>query len=115
MGAWGYGMASRALSFRVVRSSDRRDDIRHIAVVTRATVRGVAQEPCGAALQDVSLYGCRLVSTDEHAPDEAVWLRLNGSMPIAARVVWSRDGMLGCRFDAPIERALLRSLMMRVV
>ncbi len=78
-------------------------------------MRGVAQEPIEALLKDVSLYGCRLESGVEHPADEAIWLRLNGSMPIAARVVWSRDGTIGCRFDSPIERALLRSLMMRLV
>lgn len=99
----------------MVRASERRDDVRHRAVITRATVRGVTQEPSEALLQDVSLYGCRLQSPIEHSADEAVWLRLNGSMPIAARIVWSRDGMVGCRFDSPIERPLLRSLMIAAV
>jgi len=89
--------------------------MRHRAIITRATVRGLAQEPSEALLQDVSLYGCRLQSPIEHLADEAIWLRLNGSMPIPARVIWSRDGMMGCRFDAPIERPLLRSLMIALV
>lgn len=47
--------------------------------------------------------------------DEPVWLSLNDSPPIAAKVMWSADGVLGCRFDTPIARALLRSLTLTLV
>jgi len=96
-------------------SAERREGARFDAQVTRATVRGVAQQPVDAALADISIYGCRIKCDVAHDTDEPVWLRLSGSLPIAATVIWSRDGMLGCRFDAPIGRPLLRSLTMRAV
>lgn len=89
---------------------DRRDDVRVDAQVTRASLRGLAQDPSGAGLVEISIYGCRLACESEAEADESVWLRLNGSLPIAAKVIWNRDGVLGCRFDTPIGRPLLRSL-----
>jgi hypothetical protein len=95
--------------------AERRDEVRCNAQVTRATLRGLAQEPADAALVEISIYGCRIACDVAHDIGEPVWLRLNGSLPIAAKVVWSDGGMVGCRFDAPIGRPLLRSLTIRPV
>lgn len=108
-------MASRATAYRSMAPVERRDDLRFDAQVTRATLRGLAQEPVDAALVEISIYGCRIACDVAHDVAEPVWLRLNGSLPIAAKVVWSRDGVIGCRFDTPIERPMLRSLTMRAV
>lgn len=91
-------------------SAERRDEARVDAQVTRASLRGLAQEPADAGLVEISIYGCRVACDVDAADDEPVWLRLNGSLPIAAKVIWNRDGVLGCRFDTPIGRPLLRSL-----
>ncbi len=103
-------MASRATAYRPMASVDRRDEVRADAQVTRASLRGLAQEPSGAGLVEISIYGCRLDCASDAEVDEPVWLRLNGSLPIAAKVIWNREGVLGCRFDTPIGRPLLRSL-----
>ena len=103
-------MASRATAFKPVTQYDRRADSRFGATVARASVRGVKHQPASALLDDISTYGCRLLCEGDFEPDTVVWVRLNGSMPIPARVVWNTDGRLGCRFETPIERSLLRSL-----
>lgn len=108
-------MASRATAYRPMAPDERRDEPRLAAQVGRATLRAMAQEPAGATLLEISIYGCRLACDVEHDVDEPVWLRLDGSLPIAARVVWSRDGRIGCRFDQPIARSLLRALTISAV
>ncbi len=90
--------------------TERRDERRFEAQVTRASLREHAHEPASAGLIDISIYGCRIACDTDAETDEPVWLRLNGSLPIAAKVVWNRGGLLGCRFDMPIGRPLLRSL-----
>ena len=78
--------------------------------IVRATARRHADAASDATLHDVSIYGCKVALGHDPSPGERLWLRFDGSMPIAATVVWSEGGFAGCRFDAPIERALMRSL-----
>lgn len=106
------GVATRTSQFRKVEAAalDRRDVPRHAVQISRATVRGHGAEPQDALLCDVSIYGCRIRFPAAQFGDERVWLRLDGSLPIAATIVWREDDVIGCRFDAPIERALMRSL-----
>ena len=103
-------MASRATAYRPMAISDRRDATRVDAQVTRAGVRSVSEESKPATLAEISIYGCRIACDLNTEVDEPVWLRLGGSLPIAAHVVWSEGGRIGCRFDTPIGRPLLRSL-----
>ena len=85
---------------------------RQPVAIAAASVRHVASEPQNAVLKDLSIYGCRIESGGEHLAGQRVRLRLNGSAAVAATVVWSADGIAGCRFDEPIDRALLRSLVL---
>ena len=90
---------------------DRRDGDRHPVTLTGATSRSHAAEPVDAVLEDVSSFGCRLTCGDDQPAGSRVWLRLSGSMPVAATVVWSREGQIGCRFDQPIDPRLMRTLI----
>ena len=103
-------MASRATAYRPAAISDRRDAARVDAQVMRAALRSATNEPTPATLVEISIYGCRIACDLTPEVDEPVWLRLGGSLPIAAHVVWSEGTRIGCRFDAPIGRPLLRSL-----
>lgn len=109
-------MATRMSQFRRVEpaSVDQRRAERHRVTIDRATMRKHGEVPVEAVLHDLSIYGCRLATEAEHGPETRLWLRLTGSLPIAATVVWSADGFLGCRFDAPIERALVRQLTLSI-
>ncbi|MBA3897004.1 MAG: PilZ domain-containing protein [Sphingomonadaceae bacterium] len=89
---------------------EQRRGPRHRVRITRATVRPDGEAPLDAILHDLSLYGCRIRSPVGHLTGEQVWLRFQGSVPIAATVVWSDAKFAGCRFDAPIEKSLLRAL-----
>lgn len=83
--------------------------------VRRASVRRQGAESVDAELLDLSIYGCRITCPDPHDAGERVWLRLAGGMPISATVVWCRDGLAGCRFDEPIERATMRAMTLHLV
>lgn len=89
---------------------ERRVGPRLMVQISRATMRGHGAAPVDATLADVSVYGCRLNFLAEPTDDERIWLRLDGSLPIAATVMWREASMIGCRFDTPIPRDLLRSL-----
>ena len=109
-------MATRATRFRVIEpaSLDARKTARHVVAIGRATVRQLTRDPADATLHDLSKFGCRLASPLDHETGERVWLRFKGSNPIASTVVWAEGGMVGCRFEAPIEGALVRSMILAV-
>ena len=105
-------MASRASRYPAAEpaSLERRDTPRMAVLITDATVRRHAAEAVTATLGDLSAYGCRVASDGEHAAGDRVWIRLRGGLPIAATVVWSADGLTGCRFDQGLARETLRAL-----
>ena len=109
-------MASKVTQFRKVASAsyEQRLAPRHGVVITRATVRNHKQQPVDGVLRDLSVYGCRLASVVEQSPGERLWLRFEGSMPFAATVVWCDKGFIGCRFDTPFPRALLRTFTLTI-
>ncbi|ATY32187.1 PilZ domain-containing protein [Sphingomonas psychrotolerans] len=105
-------MATRLSQYRTVSPAlvEQRSAPRHRILVSRATVRKQGNAAVEATLGDLSVYGCRLACASEHPEGERLWLRLQGGLPIAATVVWNDGDNIGCRFDAPIERSLMRSL-----
>ncbi|MBN8808541.1 MAG: PilZ domain-containing protein [Sphingomonas sp.] len=110
-------MATRFSQYRQVEpaSLERRDEPRLKLSVTRASVRRHGKAPVEALLHDLSAYGCRIASEIAAEAGERLWLRFDGRMPIAATVVWCEGGMVGCRFDEPIDRAMMRALTLRLV
>jgi hypothetical protein len=66
--------------------------------------------PVEAMLRDLSVYGCRLACRVAHEAGEKIWLMLTGDKSVSAQVVWNDGEHIGCRFDTPIERSLMRSL-----
>lgn len=67
-----------------------------------------------AALHQLSIYGCRLSSRIDAAQGERLTLRFDRDAPIAATVVWCEGGVIGARFDQPIERDVMRALSQRL-
>lgn len=103
-------MASQVMPFR--RPRDQRAAPRHKVHVTRATVRQIGHEATEALLMDLSIFGCRVGAEERFDKGDRVFVRFDGSLPIAAEVIWSEDGETGCRFDKPLERSMLRSLIL---
>lgn len=105
-------MATRLSQFRTVGPAlvEQRSEPRHRITVTHATVRKQGNVSIEAILRDLSVYGCRLACTSEYHEGERVWLRLKDSLPVSATVIWNDGNHIGCRFDAPIDRGLMRAL-----
>ncbi|WP_184475156.1 PilZ domain-containing protein [Rhizorhapis suberifaciens] len=89
---------------------EHRGALRHPVILQRASIRHHADHGHDAQLLDLSIYGCRIATEARFDADDRVWLRFEGSRPVAATTVWSDGGSIGCRFDAPIDRALFRRL-----
>lgn len=105
-------MAIRNTRYRSVAPAliEQRRAFRHPVMFRRASVRRHAAHEHEAQLADLSIYGCRITTKASCEVNDRIWLRLNGSLPIAATAIWSDGNSIGCRFDAPIDKALFRSL-----
>lgn len=102
-------MATSVWQLYIDSTAERRATARRSVAVTRASVqRGDGTDE--AALLDLSIYGCRLAVEGWHDEDDRLWLRFNGGWPIAASVVWADGERIGCRFDQPIAKSLMREL-----
>lgn len=109
-------MATRVSQFRTVTPAlvEHRRAQRFPVTVTRATVLQHDGAPLDAVLHDLSIYGCRLATAADYQPEERLTLRLDGSLPIDAAVIWCKDGFIGCRFDQAIARSLVRELTLTI-
>lgn len=105
-------MAFRNTRYRSVAPAliEQRRAFRYPVLFQRASVRCHASREHEAQLADLSIYGCRITTKASCEINDRIWLRLNGSFPIAATAVWSDGDNIGCRFDTPIDKALFRSL-----
>ena len=114
---WGPPVATRVSQYRTpeAASLDRRSEPRLKISLTHASIRRHGKAAIGAVLHDLSIYGCRMAADTAALAGERLWLRFDGRLPIAATVVWNSEGLVGCRFDTPIERAMMRALTLRIV
>lgn len=82
---------------------------RHRVRLASAVVHQRGGRALEAMLHDLSVYGCRLACRSRHAEGARLWLRLREeAYPVI--VVWNDGEQLGCRFETPIQRSLLRAL-----
>ena len=106
-------MATRLSQYRSVGPAlvEQRAAPRHRIIVSRSTkLHSRSEPPIEATLHDLSVYGCRLACSTGHREGERLFLGLKNDIPVAATVVWNDGDHRGCRFDAPIDRGLVRSL-----
>lgn len=105
-------MALRNSRYRSVAPAltEQRRAFRHPVVLQRASLRRGVTPAHEAHLLDLSIYGCRIATDASVEANDRIWLRFEGSGPVAAIAVWCNGGNIGCRFDAPIERELFRTL-----
>lgn len=89
---------------------EQREVVRHPVLLQRATVRKHSRAPQEARLVDLSVYGCRLMTSAAFKIGDRLWLRFAGGNPISATAVWFEGDRLGCRFDEALDRALFREL-----
>lgn len=104
------GLATSAYRKVAPARLEQRGSVRHPVVIKRTCVRGHGRQPLEAVLDDLSVYGCRILVDGIFAAGERLWLRFAGGKAIGANAVWCENGRLGCRFDKPLDRDLFRSL-----
>lgn len=115
----GIGVSGVATKFSQYRrpeaaSIEQRAEPRLRLSLTHASVRRHGKAAIDAMLHDLSVYGCRMEAQTGAVAGERLWLRFESRSPVAATVVWNSDGMIGCRFETPIERSMMRSLTLRL-
>lgn len=110
-------MGIRATQFRKVDAAlvEHRAAPRYSVAISTAKVRRQGEMPSEAVVVDLSIYGCRVQSPMRHKPRERIWVRFTEGPPFAATVIWAKDGFAGCRFDAPMERAMMRSMTLSLI
>jgi PilZ domain len=89
---------------------EQREIGRQPVLLQRTTVRRHGKQPIEAELVDVSIYGCRINCAQDFDAGNRLWLRFSGASPVGATIVWAEAGVLGCRFDEPLDRTLFRGL-----
>ena len=91
--------------------ADHRLSLRRRVDMTRAGTLVSGDLSWEVSLVDLSTFGCRLAGEHGVVAGERVRLDLGGAA-VSATVMWTRDDMLGCRFDVAIARPLMRSLVL---
>ena len=89
---------------------EQRGALRHSVLLQRATVRRAKASAIEAQLCDLSIYGCRLAVSGIFQAGDRIRLQFAENKPVTATTIWCADGLLGCRFDEAIDRALFREL-----
>jgi len=81
------------------------------SVQRRTTLRDEGGTASDVILEDLSLTGFRMSSTDTVVPGQSILVGLEGVGVRAAKVVWSKDDAAGCEFDNPISRSEMDATM----
>jgi hypothetical protein len=93
---------------------DARSDKRHLVMLRKATLRRKSAKSYEAQISELSIYGCRVFTDAKFAVGEQVTLTLAGDAAVAAKAVWQEDGRMGCRFDEPLDREVLRLMTLHI-
>jgi hypothetical protein len=109
-------MAVRSSQYRTPEPAlvEQRQAPRHAVLIQKAALRRSRAKPVEARLQDLSIFGCRLACAAMACAEERVSLSIHGGSPIGATIVWARDGLIACRFDAPISGGMVRALTLGI-
>ena len=93
---------------------DQRQVSRHIVLLRKSTVRKKSAQAFEARIAELSIYGCRLFTDAVFAIGDAVTVSLDDCNTISAKAVWQEDGRIGCRFDEPLDREVLRLMTLHI-
>jgi len=91
----------------------QRCEERHLVILQRASLSAADGYKYEARLVDISYFGCRLEFDQELLAGTQLQLRFFKRDPIGGKIVWCKDGLAGCHFDASIDKSLLRALTLR--
>ena len=72
-----------------------------------ATVRKRGCFAVQGRVADLTAEGCRIVGAGPFPAEGEMWVRLEGLEGLPSRVIWSRPGLTGARFDRPLHPAVV--------
>lgn len=93
---------------------DARTDKRHIVLLRKTTISQKSAKAYEAQISELSLYGCRIFTDAIFAAGDAVTVTLSETTNITAKAVWQENGCMGCRFDEPLDREVLRQMTLHI-
>lgn len=93
---------------------DQRQDKRHLVMLRKSELHKEASKPYEAQIAELSIYGCRLFTDAEFAAGDAVMVSLTDQNIVSAKAIWQEDGRVGCRFDEPLDREVLRKMTLNI-
>jgi hypothetical protein len=79
-------------------------------VAVSAAMRTAGQGRFSAVLQDLSVAGCRIITSTPIDIGERVFVRLPGFQPFVGQVVWNRHGQAGVSFDVALHPAVVEHI-----
>ncbi len=72
-----------------------------------ATVRNRGCFAVQGRLANLTADGCRIVGAGPFPIEGEMWVRIDGLEGLPSRVVWSKQGLTGARFDRPLHPAVV--------
>lgn len=90
-----------------------RDDQR-VEISTVCEVRQGMAEWRHVTLDELSPGGFRINRFGEADPSQPLRIRIPGLQMLSARVVWQKDGAIGCAFTAPLHAAVFDHISHRL-
>lgn len=105
-------MASKSTSYRKAQPAalSCRNAVCSEVQICRLSPKKRRGKPIAATVVDISIYGCRLTIAGRLKEDQVIEFQFSPDKAMAASIVWQKDGEAGCRFDAPISPAMMKSL-----
>ncbi|WDF71581.1 PilZ domain-containing protein [Novosphingobium sp. KACC 22771] len=83
-----------------------REDNQRVDITAICEVRQGMAEWRRVTLDELSPGGFRINRYGEADPSQPLRIRIPGLQMLSARVVWQKDGAIGCAFAAPLHDAV---------
>lgn len=95
-------------NFRQARAqrSDVREDRQRVEISILCEVRQGITEWRIVRLSELSPGGFRIHRFGEADPNQPLRIRIPGLQILSAKIVWQKDGALGCAFATPLHEAV---------
>jgi PilZ domain len=93
---------------------DQRQEKRHIVLLRKSSVRKNSTKLHEAQIAELSIYGCRLFTTAHFSIGDDITVSLHDDIIISAKAVWLEKGRVGCRFNEPLDRDVLRRMTLHI-
>jgi hypothetical protein len=107
------GDSARAARPTITPSWEEKREAERLSIDLPARVLRSQLRSDAATVTNLSLWGCRVVSSSA-GPGEAMSIKLDRLEPLRAQVVWRSGTAIGCRFERPLHSAVLKHIVRKV-